>query len=195
VPNRIRSGVFAIAVCISLTAGGLSAGSCSKKEGPTDPDPGRAPGACGINSSLDKMSAKIDGLDWSSIVTIGMRTADLVNIVGNDGCNPSRVLTFNLTAKGPGTYKVPENEKEEEKDEAVLTAVYSVGTNPGWDAQYPLGKGTVTFSTLNATGATGTFFFTLQPMLGTNGAGTHTVTNGSFDVKFSVLPGAPAGGS
>src|SRR5689334_2630641 len=103
-PTRVAlAGALAILV--------VSAGSCKKKS-PTENDPSKpAPGACGINSSLDTMSAKIQGQDWSAIIVIGQKIGDFVNIVGNDGCNPSRVLTFNLTANGPGTYKIPETEK------------------------------------------------------------------------------------
>ena len=66
------------------------------------------------------------------------------------------------------------------------TAVLSIGPTPAWDAQVGHGAGTVTFSALNETGATGTFSFTLLPMVGTNAAGTHTVTNGTFNVKFKI---------
>ena len=173
-----RTKYFVLAV-------GLVAGSCGS---PTAPG---TPGACGTNVSLDTMSATIDGQDWSSILTLSLLTGGAVSITGNDGCTPNRVVTFNLFVKGPGTYRIPETDPEKEFDEAALTAVFSVGTTQFWDAQVGHGRGTVTFTALNATGATGTFSFTLLPMAGTNSTGTHMVTNGSFDVKFKASPVVP----
>lgn len=168
-----------------VLAVGLFAGSCSS---PTAP---RTPGACGTNVSLDTMSARIDGQDWSSILTLPQLVGGAVSITGSDGCTPSRNVTFNLFVKGPGTYKIPETDPEKEFDEAALSAVLSIGNTSFWDAQVGHGSGTVTFTALNATGATGTFSFTLLPMVGTNATGTHTVTNGSFDVKFKVNQAGP----
>ena len=169
-----------VAVIAVLTAGGC------KGKSPTEPV--QEPGACGINNTTDRMSGKIDGLAWSSIIVIGQHVQNVVSITGNDGCDPSRVLTFNLFIEKAGTYKIPETDKEKEEDDAVLTAILSIGTKDGWSAQVGNGRGTVSFSTLSATSASGTFFFTLVPMVGTTSVGTKTVTDGTFTAKFTINP-------
>ena len=169
---------------------GLLAGSCNS---PTSPKPG----ACGTNASTDTMSAKINGQDWSSIVTIGINLTaaggGAVSITGNDGCNPSRVLTFNLAPDhGVATYSVPDPRDMfgNPIDTSGLTAVYYVGDG-FWDAQDVLGKAKVTFTSLSATAAAGTFAFTLVPQKGSNSVGTQQITDGSFNVKFTVGQAGP----
>ncbi len=174
--NATRFSALAILGVLASGCGGT----------PTDPSPGPNAGACGINSTTDTMTATIDGQPWSSILTLALSPSGVVSITGNDGCTPSRVVTFNLFAAGPGTYRIPETQAKDALDTAGLAAVYSVGTNPGWDAQYGHGTGNVTFSTLSATGATGTFQFNVQPMIGNSGGGSHTITNGAFNVRFTV---------
>jgi hypothetical protein len=42
----------------------------------------------------------------------------------------------------------------------------------------------VNITSINATSATGTFSFTLVPVVGTGASGNRTVSNGSFSVTF-----------
>ena len=53
-----------------------------------------------------------------------------------------------------------------------------------WQAAGTRGSGTLNITSINATGASGTFSFTLEAVPGTGSAGNRSVTNGSFNVTF-----------
>ena len=130
------------------------------------------------------MSGKINGQDWSSILTLSLTVGAAVSVAGNDGCTPARVLGFVVNVTGAGTYTIP---PPLEPDPFGLTANYYTGNhNPGdpfWYAQQAHGTGSVTFNSLSATAATGTYSFTLLPQEGTSATGS-VVVSGSFNVHF-----------
>lgn len=159
-----------------------------------------ATAACGGSKSNDPspipglsstMTAKINGTQFTSIVTIGLRTPATTGLpngtVGVTGTSkftlpytllsvavPGVVGTYQLsTSGGP----VPQNAAVEDLVTATSGAVWNAGGALG-------GNGTITLSTLTATGASGEFSFTAVP-LGTSGAtGNKVVTEGKFNVTF-----------
>lgn len=62
--------------------------------------------------------------------------------------------------------------------------VVSGGTAQSWAAGTSGGSGTLPINSINSTGASGTFAFTMVPVPGTGASGTKSVTNGNFSVTF-----------
>ena len=135
-------------------------------------------GGCGTNGTPNNsFSAEIDGSDWTSTFTT-TAGGGLLIITGADSCNPVRTFGFGLAVTTTGTYTISNS------DVTGLNALLIIGTNQ-WVAQsFVGGSGSVTITTLNATSAVGTFNFTLIPSAGTGATGNHTVSSGSFNVKF-----------
>ena len=176
----VRKLLLHVTLAGALVIAGLVVGGC--KSTPTGP----SPGACGTTPSTDTMSAKIQGLDWSSILTLaGHLSGGLVSISGDDGCTPSRTLSFFLVPTGPGTYTIGPG------DLSGLTAAYNVGGDGVglWISGDKAAQGTVTLTTLDATRVAGTFKFTLTALAGTSAVGTTVITDGSFNASFKVGSG------
>ena len=120
------------------------------------------------------MSARIDGAQWRASAAIAATNNNgLVAIAGTDGTG--RTIAFGVIAGGTGTF----------------TTNSTSGTNfliaeggASWHALLTTGNGSITFTTLTATRAVGSFSFTAPPVGGTTASGTRNVTQGAFDVTF-----------
>jgi hypothetical protein len=132
------------------------------------------------------MSAQLDGAAWqAATVTTSLKNTNEVSVGGADACSPGRVVTFSLVVGGingalhTGTFTIGPS------DLTGLTSLLSIGPINIWGANVGLGgSGTVTFTTLTQTTAAGTFQFSYLPQAVSGASGTHTVTNGVFNVTF-----------
>jgi hypothetical protein len=118
------------------------------------------------------LTATIDGQSWVGTISTAVNSAGVFAIAATNAAGLT--LAFGAPAV-QGTTSVG------------LTS----GTNAqlaqdtqGWQAAVTNGSGTVNITSINATSATGTFSFTLVPVVGTGASGNRTVSNGSFSVTF-----------
>ncbi len=128
----------------------------------------------GTNLPQGSLSARIDGTNWAaSTALIAAWNGNIITISGTDGA--TQTLGFATVATGPGTFAIG--------GPAGANALLAIGsTGASWNAAVSRGSGSITISTLSATGATGTFSFVLAPNTGSTTS--KTVTEGRFDVKF-----------
>ncbi|HWF87093.1 MAG TPA: hypothetical protein VG222_19685 [Vicinamibacterales bacterium] len=82
-----------------------------------------------------------------------------------------------MTPTGPGVYALGPL--------STANAFLLVG-NPaaGWNAAVGIGSGSVTVGALTATGASGTFTFTMNAVPNSTATGTKAITEGVFNVTF-----------
>ena len=66
----------------------------------------------------------------------------------------------------------------------ISNALLTESNGRSWHALSTVGNGTVTLTSISATGAAGTFAFTAPAVASSGATGSKVVTNGSFDVKF-----------
>jgi hypothetical protein len=139
------------------------AAGCSSDNGVTEPDQDPEQGS---------VTARIDGSSWRATAVSANYNGAILAIAGSDG---ARTLGFGVSTSGPGTFTIAATQ--------TMNALLSqAGSNVGWHALGTIGSGTLTLSTLTATGASGTFSFVLAASDGSSS--TRTITNGAFNVKF-----------
>lgn len=133
---------------------------------------GSDPAGPGLDNG--SMSARIDGSAFNaSVAIVATYSSGILAIAGTDGQGRTIGLGSQVTA--PGTYTVS----------AANPTNFSVTTgSAGWQAAINLGSGTLTVTSISATGAKGTFQFTAGPLAGTGATGNKVVTEGAFDVTF-----------
>lgn len=147
----------------------LATAACSSKSNVTGPK----------NTSLPhgSMSATIDGTSF--VATRGLSVTYNQGILAAAGVDDSNnTLAFAVYASGPGTYPIGIT--------SPTNAIYTMASSgsKSWQAASTLGSGSVTVTTLTATGATGTFSFTLVANGGSGASGNKVVTNGAFNLTF-----------
>ena len=162
---------------ISILAAALLATRCSSSTSPSNP------GSCGtVSTAHGTMSAQLDGAAWSGTVTTRLTGINGVSIGAGDGCSPGTSITFALLPGGvngslqPGTFNL--------NDASGLNSILSIGPTNLWTASTTGGTGQVTFTTLTTKAAIGTFQFSYVAAATSGASGTHTVTNGVFNVTF-----------
>jgi hypothetical protein len=111
----------------------------------------------------------------------------ILSIAGGDN---RQLLSFAVTAnRGSGTYTTgvidPNN--------VVVSTLSNVGGAAAWLSGPTFGSGSVTITSLTSTSAAGTFTLTLAPTAGTGATGNKVITNGVFNVTFTVPPTLPPG--
>jgi hypothetical protein len=124
------------------------------------------------------MSAKIDGTSWQAELALFATDTGQFFAVGASGSG--RTLGF-AALKQQGTQQV--------SDGAGTNANYSETASPGasWVSTPGTGVGSVTVTSINETGAKGTFSFQVAPLPNTSATGTKSITEGRFDVTFSTV--------
>jgi hypothetical protein len=101
----------------------------------------------------------------------------IVSFVGSDNTNFARaqILGVATQASGPGTFPIDLSNG--------ASGLLTIGGTQVWKADAVLGgSGTITLTTLTATGTSGAFSFTLIAV--PPATGTKTITNGAFDITF-----------
>jgi hypothetical protein len=135
-------------------------------------------------SSRSSMRATIDGVSWTAVTVsaakggaIPAAPAGFLSIGGTNSFSGQYVEIAVAVPAAVGTYDVSSST-------GANTGLQIPNASSSWSAGPLGGNGTVTLTTLTATGATGTFSFTAVPLRGTNATGDKVVTNGVFDVTF-----------
>lgn len=135
---------------------------CSKdSDTPTD---GNSPATSG-----GSVSAKVNGTAWKATTVQGTWTNGVLGFVGAQIIgNENQQINISGMVAAAGTYSL------NPLSGSMLVATYSKGTGAGASTHTAL-SGTLVVSSLDASGAKGTFSFK---------AGIYSVTDGSFDIKF-----------
>jgi hypothetical protein len=122
------------------------------------------------------VSARIDGSSWSANSALtASYSGTFLAFSGVDASLTGIAIAIGPIS-APGTFAIGPSQP--------TNAVLTMAGGLTWHARTTSGSGSVTVTSLTATGATGTFSFT-APSVGTTGAtGTKVVTNGAFDVTF-----------
>jgi hypothetical protein len=167
---------------ISLLAAAVMLSRCGSST--TSPSSGASCGT--VSTAKGTMSAQLDGSSWeAAAVTTSLKNTNLVSIGGADACSPGRVVTFSLVVGGVGGALQKGTFTIGPSDLTGLTSLLDIGPINIWGANVSLGgSGTVTFTTLSQTSAVGTFQFSYLPQTISGASGTHSVTNGVFNVTF-----------
>ncbi|MGD8277770.1 MAG: DUF6252 family protein [Gemmatimonadota bacterium] len=145
---------------LSLAAVPLLVVACSSGDSVTDPE-----------ARGGSFKATIDGQAWSAGSTIqGALIGNYFSIgATSDGIN----IGIAVVVDGTGTYDLASSDANGSVTEG----------GQSWYAAGQQGGGTVTFTTLDAHNAKGTFSFDAGP-IGNSGTGVRKVTNGSFDFTY-----------
>jgi hypothetical protein len=153
-------------VLLALTA---ACGSSDKVTGPG------SNASCSVKLAHGSMSAKIDGATWCANVGLNTSYNSKILAIGATD-NTGQTLGIGVAVlNGPGTYAIGPLS-------ATNATLYST-SGGGWSATLAQGSGSVTINSISATGASGTFAFSMTPA-NAGSAGTKNITNGVFNVTF-----------
>ena len=120
------------------------------------------------------MSAQLDGASWVASTAIAAAWSNnILTIAGTDG--QQRTIGMGAQVSAPGTFTIAAT--------SPANGAVNLG-GPVWMAVGNLGSGSITVTSISATGATGTFQFTATPVAGSGATGNKVVTQGVFDVTF-----------
>jgi hypothetical protein len=134
-----------------------------------DDDDGLGPG-----QTNGTMTANIDGTAWNAGLTVAATyQSSTFGIGGTDGTRQITIAVTNVTGTGTFDFGLGEDG----------AAIIAQGTQ-SWTTTLTGGTGTLTISSINASGASGSFSFTAFPTPGSGATGTSVVTNGTFNVTF-----------
>ena len=130
------------------------------------------------------VSASIDGVAWTAVSINASFTNGRLTV---GGTNPVWSVSFSVFPTGPGTYPVPA------AGPSFAFLLSNANPQPGrpvpeWQTSDTPGVGggggSITVTSLTATGATGMFSFTLGPYLFTGATGNKSILGGVFNVTF-----------
>lgn len=140
---------------------------------------------CGSDSNSNgnpdgaPMTATVNGSAFLGNTSgIATRLSGVVNLSEFNAAKTQEIL-LTVHADGPGTYSFASASVGIAEFETM-----SETASPQWETGFNGGTGSITFTTLDATGASGTFNFTGAAVPGTGASGTATVTSGKFNVTF-----------
>jgi hypothetical protein len=174
-PVRMPVAVrFALPMLLVTAACGSSS---STTTGPTPVPPvSSCPGGNGATGSI---SAQINGVSWAAVcVKAATFFNGIVSFAGSDNVTNvanAEVIGIATQAGGPGTFPISLSNG--------ANAQLTIGGTQLWEANAVLGgSGTITLTTLTATGTSGTFSFDLIAV--PPGTGTKSITNGVFNLTF-----------
>ncbi len=166
---RIVARLIGASVIVVAAACGGGGGS------PTGPGGGGSGG--GGAASRGTLTAMIDGVPYTGTVNSATNTNNIMNVASNSA-DLTRSISFAVNPAAVGTINVPTSAVQ-------MSVIFTNGSTVtgNWIASFGLGTGTLTISTLTASGASGTFSFTAPPANAAS-TGTKVVTNGVFSVTF-----------
>lgn len=179
---RVMLALVLCSVALGAACGGSptspsGGGSSGGGSGGSGGSGGGGTGGGGTTPNRGTITATIDGVAYSGVVRTATNQSGIFAIAAiNDQTN----VGFGIGAlAAAGTTSISAT--------SPTNALLTTGTSlpaVSWFASTSGGAGTLTISAISATGATGTFQFTLQPSPGTGASGTRSVTSGSFTVTF-----------
>jgi hypothetical protein len=123
------------------------------------------------------ITATIDGAAFSGIATAATNIGGVIALGGwNQQTAQASSISIGIGALASvGTTSVGPNSP---------TNGNLIAANQSWLAGPSGGSGTLTITTLTATGATGTFSFSMVPNTSSGASGTKVIANGAFNVTF-----------
>ena len=154
-----RTSAFAIAALLAL--------ACSGKSPMAPSDGGGTP-----SGAQAGFAAMVNGEAWSPGEIDGANYEGAVFISAKDD---AREILISIGTHGPGTYNVSSDD---------LVTVMVKEENMLWVASDELGSGSVTFNSLSASGASGTFRFVAEAPPPAQATEPRNVTNGVFNIVF-----------
>lgn len=130
------------------------------------------------SSGTGTMSATVDGGTFSASgqgKVVATRAGGSNFSITGANTTGAQIAIIMGGVTSPGTYDIGAG--------GVGAATYSNGSST-WLSATTGGTGTITFTMLTTTHATGTFSFIAAPVAGTSATGPKVVTAGSFDVSL-----------
>lgn len=163
-----------VVLTVLVLAVGAAVAGC-KSDSPTMSN--NSGGSSGSGSLPNgSMTATFDGAVWNATVSlVGTYVGSNFTLSGVDPTGLT--VSLAMSVSGPGT--VPFSGS----NGGSCTVMMGSATWLGAPAALQ-GSGTIVFTTLNATSATGTFRCTALPQAGTSATGTKELTNGAFTIRF-----------
>jgi hypothetical protein len=173
-PVRMPVAVRFALPLLLVTAACGSSGSTT-----TGPTPVSVSSCAGGNGATGSISAQINGVAWAAVcVKAATFFNGIVSFAGSDNLTNvanAEVIGIATQAAGPGTFPISLSNG--------TNAQLTIGATQLWQANAVLGgSGTITLTTLTATGTSGTFSFDLIAV--PPGTGTKSITNGVFNLTF-----------
>lgn len=163
---------FKSAHLIAFLALGMVVTSCKKEVDDTDDD---TPAAF-----TTSFSAKVDGVNFNETIYTAMESSGAQRITisaSENGSFPALGFSFSNTIT-PGTYTFGAFSPLGQYNAGSSTSMmYSTQTGPG-------GTLTITSHDLSKNQIVGTFSFVAQPVPGSGGSGSHTITEGTFSAQY-----------
>jgi hypothetical protein len=166
--------ILCAAVCLSTLA------ACGSS--PSSPSGGNTGTNCSvIVGNKGTVTSQVNGSTFSGIAPTGSATQSQtsLSLFGQDTDNTTISVVTNAAvgtiAFGAGIVSAGTIQ--------LQTRSCTAGTGL-WVASIVGGNGTITVTSLTATGASGTFSGTLVAQAGSGASGTKTITNGQFNVTF-----------
>ena len=150
---------LAMAMSVLLVSTACGSSSDSGTTGPT-------------NTGTHAMTAKVDGVAWSTGSVGGSASNGVVILAGSDG---TQTIGISFAAGTTGTQVISAS--------TVVSGSLTIGAQT-WKANVGTGTGTVTVTTSTANHVVGTFSFTAQALVAGTSPTTRQVTAGTFDVTF-----------
>jgi hypothetical protein len=162
-----------VALTVAIACGKSTTSPTSGSNGGTSSSGNGTPSG-GVPGTANRgtVSATIDGVSWSGTVSTATVTLGSLAVAGEN--TAGLIVGFGAVAK-TGTTSVG-------LGSGTNGTVQQNGR--GWHAMLTNGSGSVTITTLTASGASGTFSFTMVPLPNTGATGNRVVTNGAFNVTF-----------
>lgn len=120
------------------------------------------------------MTATVDGDSWTAVQIAAVNNSGVVAISGSN--TALLAVGFAFIGDTIGTYPIGPSSS------TSANVIDNLSTT--WSANGFQGSGTVTVSSLSATGASGTFSYSAPLTSGSGTPATRVVTNGTFNVTF-----------
>jgi hypothetical protein len=172
----LRRHVTALLIAAPLL---LTAAACGSSTTPSTGGSGVVSGCSGAHAS-GSMTAQINGTAWTAVcISASSFTGNVLSLGGSDNATNAtvaQIIAMATTATGPGTFPIGPLPITNGAN-GLLTINAQI-----WSASATQGSGTITITTLNSTGTSGTFSFNLVAV--PPATGTKTITNGTFNITF-----------
>jgi hypothetical protein len=163
---RHRTRLFLVSLLLVVAA----TSACA--HGPTEPE--------SLGGQTGSMTATIDGTPWTATSVSITQGSGIVVIQAQGPLSGGNALISLVMPSSVGTYTLGLTPGRTGAQGATL----SVGGAVLWSADTTNGNGSLTFTSLNSTKATGTYFMSLAPIVVTGATGTRVISSGVFDVNF-----------
>lgn len=168
----VRYGILATVLMLSIACG-------SSPSSPTGSI--GSSGGGGSTSGKGTLTATVDGVAYTGVINAATLTNGNLNITSN---NSALTLSVNFATSGAAVGTTSINAASPMQMQVITTNGSTV--TGVWFASAVGGSGTLTISSLSATGVSGTFSFVAvaSPTSPLPVAGTKTVTGGTFSATF-----------